>query len=304
MQEVRCRRCGAVFTSHHEGAVCPYCGAEAVSKLGAFFSFLAMHWIVFALIVAFLIIERPSASVWAVICLFAALVLAGFIVFGVGRIGGNKRRNEPTALDIGKGNPSIRAEVPLVPMRPPKVPERWRALINSRPPRDVYLPSKIWTNFLIEGVTLLFAWYVFASKAAKHHLTLIGFISTFVDPATIGTSLVYVSTWIVRLNKLLTTREILRDGEVTVAYTTNRSWNRVTYRFWTQTGQIFERRTSVVQRKEFRAGEFSTVPVFYIAADPRKSVALYGTEFLIRLPLNSATQQLHKAPRLQELAQK
>ncbi|HEY6467792.1 MAG TPA: hypothetical protein VIY69_17455, partial [Candidatus Acidoferrales bacterium] len=106
MQEVRCRRCRAVFTSHHEGAVCPYCGAEVVSKLEAFFSFLAMHWIVFALIVAFLVIKRPSASAWAVIGLFAALVLAGFIVFGLGRIGGNKRRNEPATLDLSSGDPS------------------------------------------------------------------------------------------------------------------------------------------------------------------------------------------------------
>ncbi|HEY6465487.1 MAG TPA: zinc ribbon domain-containing protein [Candidatus Acidoferrales bacterium] len=296
MPEIRCRRCGAVFTSLHDGAVCPYCGAEPVSKLSALFSFFAMHWIVFVLVALFIVIERPSASVWAVVGLFVALVVAGLIVFGVDRLGGNKRPNEPLQLDLGAGDSSIRPQALPTPMRPPKVPEKWRALMESRPPRDVYLPSKIWTNFLVEGVTLLFAWYVFASKAAKHHLTLIGFISTFVDPATTGTSLVYVATWIVRLKKLLTTREILRDGEVTMAYTVDRSWNRATYQFWTQTGQIFERRTSVVQRKEFRAGEFATVPVFYVAADPRRSVALYGTEFLIRLPVNSATQQLNKAP--------
>jgi len=295
MKEVRCRRCGAVFPSQHNGAVCPYCGAEAVSKIGSIVSFFAMHWIVFALVALFLIIERPSASAWAVIGLFAALVLAGFIVFGLGRIGGNKRCNEPLPL-LSTCDSSARPQPPVTPMRPPKVPEKWRALMESRPPRDIYLPSKVWKSFAAEGVTLLFTLYVYASKATRHHLTLIGFISTFVDPANIGLLLIYIATWVVRLKKLLTTREILRDGEVTMAYTIDRSWNRATYQFWTQTGQIFTHRTSVIQRNEFRAGEFSIVPVFYVAADPRKSVALYGTEFLVRLPVNSATQQLNKAP--------
>lgn len=295
MREVRCRRCGVVFTSHHDGAVCPYCGAEPVSKLGAIFSFFALHWVIFALVVLFIAIERPSASVWAVIGLFAALVATGFIVFGLGRIGGTKRRNEPLPLDLSGADTSFRTTDPAIPMRPPKVPEKWRALIESQPPRDVYLPTKVWKSFLVEGIGLLFTLYVYASKAAKHHLTLIGFLSAFLDPASIGLLLVYIATWTIRLTKLLTTREILRDGEVTMAYTIDRSWNRATYQFWTQTGQTFEQRTSVVQRKEFPAG-FMLVPVFYMAANPRKSVALYGTEFLIRLPVNSATQQLDKAP--------
>jgi hypothetical protein len=296
MREIRCRRCGAVFPSHDDSAVCPYCGAEAVSKFGSIASFFAMHWIVFVLIAVFLLIARPSASAWAVIGLFAALVPAGFIVFGLGRIGGNKRRDEPLPLALSTGDSSVRPQPPLTPMRPPKVPEKWRALIESRPPRDVYLPSKIWTNFLVEGVALLSTLYIYASKTHKHRLTLIGSISTFVDPANIGLLLMYVATWIVRSKKLLSTREIVRDGEVTMAYTTDRSWNRATYQFWTQTGQIFTHRTSVVQRKEFRAGEFSVVPVFYMAADPRKSIALYGTEFLVRLPVNPSAKQLDKAP--------
>lgn len=296
MKEIRCRRCGAAFPAHHDGAVCPYCGAEAVSKLGNILSFFAMHWIVFALVAIFLIIERPSATSWAVIGLFVALVLAGFMVFGLGRIGGKQRPKEPPRLGLASDDSSVHLQARLTPLRPPKVPEKWRALMQSRPPRDVYLPAKTWTNFLVEGITLLSTLYIYASKAHKHRLTLIGFISTFVDPANIGLVLIYVATWVVRLKKLLTTREILRDGLVTMAYTTDRSWNRAAYQFWTETGQIFERRTSVVQRKEFRAGGFSIVPVFYMAADPRKSVALYGTEFLIRLPADSPVQQLKKAP--------
>lgn len=249
----------------------------------------------FALITAFLFIERPSASVWAVIGLFAALVAAGFIVFGLGRIGGNRRRNEPLPLDLSGADASIRPERHVTPMRPPKVPEKWRALVASRPPRDVYLPSKVWKAFAVEGVTLLFTIYAYVSKANKHHTTLIGFLSAFVDPANLGLLLVYAATWVIRLKKILTTREILRDGEVAMAYTIDRSWSHATYQFWSQTGQIFEHRTTVVKRAEFLA-EFSVVPVFYIPADPRKSVALYGTEFMIRLPENAVPQPLTKAP--------
>jgi ribosomal protein S27AE len=293
MQEVRCRRCGAVFASHHDGVVCPYCGAEATSKFAAVFSFFAMNWLVFALIAIFIVIEQPSASTWAVIGLFAALVAAGFIVFGLGRIGRSKRGSDLRPLDLSADQASTRPEPPLIPMRPPKVPEKWRELAASRPPRDVYLPPKIWTGFLIEGGTLLFTLYVYSSKAAKHHLSLIGFISTFVDPSTLGGLLVYIATWAVRLKKLFTTREILRDGEVTMAYTTDSSWNRATYQFWTQTGQTFESRTSLVRRKEFPF-EFGVVPVFYMAANPRKSVPLYATEFLIRLPATPTAKELNK----------
>jgi DNA-directed RNA polymerase subunit RPC12/RpoP len=295
MQETRCHRCGAVFPSHHEGAVCPYCGAEAVSKLRAVFSHFARYWLLFALVVFVVLMERPWPNTWAVMGLFAALVLAGFLVLGWGRIGSKQRPEEPLPLDLGRANPSGRPEPAATPLQPPKVPEKWRALLASRPPREVYLPFKVWKNFVFEGVTVLFTLGLFSSRAAKHPPTLRGFLAVFLDPAGLGALLVYGANWAVRLKKIFTTRAIVRDGEVTMAYTTDRSSNRAKYQFWSQTGQIFERRTALVKRNEFLS-DLAVVPVFYLAADPRKSVALYGTEFLIRLPENSAAQDLRKAP--------
>lgn len=292
MREVRCSRCGAVFTVQSDDAVCPSCGSAPVSRLSTIFSFVATHWLMFLLIAAFLAIERPSAQAWAVITFFLALVALGFIWFGLGRIG--KSRSKEPSLDLGTMPRAETRPDPLItPMRPPKVPEKWRALVASRPPREVYLPPNVWKGFLAEGATLLFTLYVYSSKASKHHLSPAQFLSTFIDPANLGLVLVYALSWGVRLKKLLTTRSIVRDGEVTIAYTTDRSWNRATYRFWTQTGESFERRTTIVQRPDI-PGEFTLVPVFYMLQDPRKSVALYGTEFRVRLAEDESAQQLQK----------
>jgi hypothetical protein len=242
------------------------------------------------LILVFLVIERPSHQVWAVIAFSAMLVVLGLIWLALGRIGRGKREKEPVGLDLGARPDSANfPEAPLVPMRPPKVPEKWSSLVATRPPRDVYLPPKFWKGFLVETLSVLFTIYIYESRAAKHHLSLTQLIKLYQDPASIALLLTYLFSWAVRLKSLLSTRAVVRDGEVTIGYTKDRSWNGATYQFWTQTGETLERRTSVLKSPD-AATEISLIPVFYMPEDPRKSVALYGTDFRVRLPEDNRVQ--------------
>jgi hypothetical protein len=292
MQETRCRQCGATFTTVHPGAVCPYCGTQPSSRLRDFVSFLAMHWVLFALIAAFIAIERPSAPVWAVIGLFAALVALGVVCFGMGRATKVIAPDETLSLNL-ETHPR-RAMPANIPMRPPKVPEKWRALVDSRPPRDVYLPPAFWKSFASETIVVVGTVLAYQARAAKHHVPF-SKSPSFDDPASLIIILSYTATWAVRVHKLLTTRQVVRDGEVSVAYTTARSWNRATYQFWTQTGESFERRTSLVTRPDTPL-TMQIVPVFYLPDNPRKSVALYATEFRVRLAGADASRQLKNVP--------
>jgi hypothetical protein len=288
MREARCSRCGAVFPVAHDGAVCPYCGAEPRSKIAGALAFVGRRWIIVAILLLALVFARPSREAWmwiGLISIIAALALGWFFLSRARR----KSTDEIANLHLGLDPQSPRTgESQSVALSPPKVPDRWRALVDSRPPRDVYLPSKVWKGFVVETFYVVLILYFAFLSGKKHHVSPLEFFYSHPDVGDSALLLTYFASIGARLKGFLTTRHIMRDGEVTIAYTMNRSFfNRATYRFWTKTGAVFERRTRVIKRPDF-ATDFGLVPVFYMPQDPRESVALYATEFSVRLPESAA----------------
>jgi hypothetical protein len=294
MGEVRCRRCGAVFTTHHEGAVCPFCGAEPGLQLGEALSFITRYWIIILALPLFLIVASPSRQAWTWVAFISIIGALGLAWFFFGRARRKEKDEQPISLGLEPPPATGRSDPWSVPLSPPKVPDRWRALAASRPPRGVYLPNKVWISFLVESFAVLSALYGYYTAANKRHIPFLGFLSFYENPGADVFLFPYLLSWVVRIRSIFTTREIMRDGEVTIAYTTDRHWSRATYQFWTKSGERFERKTSVLKRPDLPSDTL-LVPVFYMPEDPRKSVALYGTEFRVRLPDEISAQQLQKA---------
>ena len=295
MREVRCHRCGAIFSAHHEGAVCPFCGAEPRATFDAILSFISKYWIVLLFAIPLLAIYPPSREAWTWIAFLAIVGALGLAWFFVARASGAKKDEQPISLGLEPPPSKIRRDPWSAPLSPPKVPDRWRSLVDSRPPRDIYMPSKLWGSFAVETVAVLSALSGYYAAASRHHMPVLRFISFHADPGAVMAALTWLVSWVVRVKSILTTREIMRDGEVTIAYTTDHHWNRATYQFWTKSGERFERKTSVLKRFDLPS-DTSLVPVFYMPENPRKSVALYGTEFRVRLPEEASARQLQKAP--------
>jgi rubredoxin len=295
MQEVRCRHCGAIFTPHHQGAVCPFCGAEPGTRFDTMVSFISKYWIILLFAIPLLVIYPPSREAWMWIAFLGMMGALGFAWFFFERAKGSKKDERPISLGLEPPPAKVRPDPWSAPLSPPKVPDRWRTLVDSRPPRDVYVPNKLWIGFLVESFTVLSVLYGYYAAANRHHAPILRFLSSHQDPFAVVTSIAYLVSWVNRLKSMLTTRDIMRDGEVTIAYTTERHWNRATYQFWTKSGERFERKTSVLKRPDLPT-DTSLVPVFYMPEDPRKSVALYGTEFRVRLPEDATARQFQKAP--------
>ncbi len=294
MREIRCRHCGAVFPSHHDGAVCPYCGSEPGSKFAGALGFLGRHWLAITAILLAAIFVRPSHGAWTWLTFVSIAAALGLAWFFLARAKRGKSPGEIETLDLGIERGIPRLGSPNVPLSPPKVPERWRALVDSRPPREVYLPPKVWKSFFVETFSVAFVVYGYYSAANRRHLSPLQFFYSRPDVGSLALVVPYFASVGARLKSFLTTRDMMREGEVAIAYTTNLSGRRATYQFWTKTGEIFERRTRVIKRPDVSA-DAGLVPVFYMPQDPRKSVALYGTEFSVRLP-ESASVPLQKAP--------
>ena len=82
---------------------------------------------------------------------------------------------------------------------------------------------------------------------------------------------------------------------MTVGSAEDRSRGRLTYRFCTTNGEWFEGKSRLISRSDVLA-EGRIVPVFYMPEDPRKSVALPGTEFRISLPEDEAATRFQSVP--------
>jgi hypothetical protein len=293
MQETRCSKCGAIFIADHEGAVCPFCGAEASAKVGAVLSFLRKYWILVLGTLVFLAVARPPKEAWMWIGLLSLMGALGLACFFFWRAKRRQADEQPLSLGV-EPLAKTRPDPWSVPLSPPKVPDRWRQLVDSRPPRDVYMPSKIWQGFIGETFYVVVVLGGYLTAAGRHHMPWLHFFDRGPDAGGMMLVLTYFASVGSRVKSFLTARDIMRDGEVTIAYTVDRSGKRATYQFWTKTGQTFQSRTRLIKRSDF-TNDFGLVPVFYMPENPHKSVALYGTEFSIRL-LEPAAAELQKAP--------
>src|SRR6185437_11024255 len=171
MGETRCRRCGADFPAHDAEVVCPYCGSEPGSRFAAALVFVGRHWVLLTIAILAVIFVRPSPEAWTWIgaaAILAALAL-GWSVLSRAR---RKSTDEIANLDLGLSPPvSSRPATSSIALSPPKVPQRWRALVDSRPPRDVYMWAKVWTSFLAETFSVIVIIYANFAGAHRHHET-------------------------------------------------------------------------------------------------------------------------------------
>jgi hypothetical protein len=174
-------------------------------------------------------------------------------------------------------------------MRAPDVPKAWRALVSATRPRDIYLPRAASLAYVGEGIfTLVPLVHVLLRRAQGSLL-----ISFHADKTEIFWIVAYVVASILHVAGLLRTREIVRDGELTVAYVVADPTS-ATYQFCTTTGDWFEGRSRIVSRDALK--QASVTPVFYMPEDPRRNVALFGTPFRVRLPEDGNARALHNMP--------
>ena len=80
-------------------------------------------------------------------------------------------------------------------------------------------------------------------------------------------------------------REVLRDGEFTIGY-----WGDESYQFWTRSGERFEHKGAIASRGKCLTSR-GLVPVFYLSDNPAKSVALCCVWSRIRTPSAEANRQ-------------
>ena len=184
--------------------------------------------------------------------------------------------------------------------RPPPTPREWKSLLSMGKPREVYWPKEARQTLFWEAalnVTFLIFLVFIAHRRGwafvRQH--------TF-DPGELAI-LIPVVLWIYllpgRLRQELKARALLRDGEVTIGFLT--TWvsrdrpYRVSYQFWTQTGERFERDGILLGSYEASDGN-DRIPVFYLPQDPTQSIALCCTASRVRLPEESAVSAMRDIP--------
>lgn len=283
MREMHCQRCGAISTIRGDARICAYCGSQLSAPVGAVISFVRRHFWVFAWAIAFLLIERPSKEVFWDFGTLLSVSALGLVWFLITRAIRKAEKDEVVVEWKVDRYPTPKL---VSELRPPEVPASWRALMESRPPRDVYLPTKARINFLFGTAAISVVLVVLPVVAASHHRSISQIYGQPRAAFDLLGLLGGLTVWFLQLRALLTTRDILRNGEATVAYTQDRALHHATYRFWTRSGQSFERGTAVLSRSEF--SKIGLAAVFYLPQDPRKSIALCGTEFRVRLPESKA----------------
>ena len=185
--------------------------------------------------------------------------------------------------------PAESLETPRTSPQPPPVPTKWSTLMSVPRPRDVYWPfwSKLWAlteiGFLLGSVGyvafVIHGRYVrFAGWKAVWPRNLTWFAFTAIaDMFVVANIYAEIGSW-----------RLLRDGEATVGVMVEwiehrRGLSTAVYRFWTRTGECFERRSPVTSDKDEQSG-IGPVLVFYLPEDPTKSIAMCSTQLRVKVP--------------------
>jgi hypothetical protein len=85
--------------------------------------------------------------------------------------------------------------------------------------------------------------------------------------------------------KEVAARTLRRESEVTIVF-----WNDHSYRFWTKSGDCFQRTASIDSRED-AITDACLAPVFYLPQDPTKSVALCSVVSRIRVPSHAESPE-------------
>jgi len=295
MSEIHCLHCGALFQANPGLSVCPHCGANPRDLLSVIRTNVSRYfWQVFALVVPalpFLFSGRNRDAVGVVAAVFAVGITWMFMTSA------SQRRSRPiTALEI-QSRRKLEEAAPLPPPRPPETPKEWKPLVSLLRPRDVYIPFwkavKIWG----EGAFLVVALGFASSSMYAHPLEPRLWAFSRLDYVTAVGFVVALPFWLRNRFREISSRSLLRDGEVTIGviadWISRGEGKTAVYQFWTRTGERFQHERAVVS-DEKTYSEVGYVPVFYSPEDPTKSVALCCTAFRVRVPSEEPAVRLQK----------
>jgi hypothetical protein len=167
-------------------------------------------------------------------------------------------------------------------------------------PREVYWPKAAKLRILLEAAANVTFLIVLVFVARRHGWAFVRQYS--LDPGDL-VMLIPIALWIYllpgRIRQELTARTLLREGEVTIGCLT--TWVsrdhpfRVSYQFWTQTGERFERDGILLTGYDPSEGT-DRVPVFYLPQDPTTNIALCCTASRIRLPEERSVHSMSNIP--------
>jgi hypothetical protein len=181
----------------------------------------------------------------------------------------------PTALNLE----TRKSNSAPVPMSRPAMPSDWRALGLLSRPRDVFMSSGAKGGLILTVFIFAFGlWALFTYASRNEFLTLIH------HPKNGLLGLLWLTFWvyfgITGIREYFVGREILRDGELTTGVLTDwrerRGGISVSFQFWTDSGQRFERHGKVHSKDEL-SNKTDPLKVFYLPQDPTKNVALCCT---------------------------
>jgi len=301
MKEIVCSHCGAVSVSAADVSVCPHCGSNPRSPLRKIGSIADQNVGIVLWIVSFALWKRPTSRIWDQSATIALTLLLGGAWSTLSR---EKKRglHEPViALNLAKnGAPRVSPEILSARPQPPRIPAELEPLMSSPRPREVFWPFWAMVEQFAGVALILGTLGFFVFMVTRHPDVFPDWHSVksanlpFLIAAAISALLIGRT-----LYREYSNRQLLRDGEATVAVITD--WiskshgpATVVYRFWTRTGECFEHRGTVVsERKAY--SERGLVPVFYVPEDPSKSLALCCTMSRPRIPSEEIARKLQKA---------
>jgi hypothetical protein len=290
--EASCPRCGAVFTPAGDVQNCPHCGLDCGTAT-AQFRLNSPRYIRRALffgLSAAVYLPIFVGMKWIYWAIAASLLVLGLLWAFISR----KTRleyHDPTApLNVYASRADAKSEQSSLPLRHPETPRKWKALISAPRPREVYLPfgSKVGLLFAI------LVWIVGCGPlwfSVITHRALFGRVVHWHRSDWFALlSMAFWMIWTLTLiRQEVPARTLLREAEVPIGY-----WNDGSYRFWTKSGESFQR-AATIGSLEGETTDTGLVPVFYLPQDPTKSVALCSLLSRIRVPSESGSRELAQA---------
>lgn len=172
---------------------------------------------------------------------------------------------------------------------PPTTPRKFQSLLMLMRPRDVYLPFGAKMGMIAEAALLSALAIPFYLSPLKRYFPFAGlYIFHGYDLIPLAFLVFCVGARVPSVRKEFLARELLSNGNITMGvitdwHSSHQGATKISYQFWTATGECFKHRGTVVSDKKSFA-EGSAVPVFYLLEDPAKSVALCCARSKVRIP--------------------
>jgi hypothetical protein len=278
--EASCPRCGAVFSSTGDVRHCPHCGlncgtanAKFPVKSPRYFRLAFFFGLWLAAYIPFFVNVK-----WIYWVIASSLLALGLLWSYVSRQTRSEFHDPTAPLNVYASQTDAKSNQFPFPLRHPDTPRQWKALISAPRPRAVYLPvgSRLALLFtILFGIVGGSLWL-----GAITHRAIFGRVIHWHGYDWLP--LFYMAFWIIAspvvIWKEAAARPLLREGEVTIGFL-----NDGIYRFWTKSGEYFQRATSIGSLED-AITDAGLVPVFYLPQDPTRSVALCSVVSRIRVP--------------------